>query len=66
MEFVPDESRVSPPVPAAFSLKMLASTPSGQAYTYAEHDAMCREAGFSSTEMRALGAAPQSLVLASC
>jgi hypothetical protein len=26
---------------------------------------MCREAGFSSTELRALGAAPQSLVLAS-
>jgi ubiquinone/menaquinone biosynthesis C-methylase UbiE len=64
VEFVPDESRVSPPIPAAFSLKMLATTPSGQAYTYAEHDAMCREAGFSSTELRGLGAAPQSLVVA--
>ncbi|HKB06459.1 MAG TPA: class I SAM-dependent methyltransferase, partial [Gemmataceae bacterium] len=33
VEFVPDESRVSPPEAAAFSLTMLASTPSGDAYT---------------------------------
>lgn len=64
VEFVPDEGRISPPIPAAFSLKMLATTPSGEAYTYAEHDGMCREAGFASTELRALGPAPQSLVLA--
>jgi ubiquinone/menaquinone biosynthesis C-methylase UbiE len=64
VEFVPDASRVSPPVPAAFSLKMLVATPSGDAYTYEELDRMCREAGFSSTEQRSLAPAPESLVLA--
>jgi SAM-dependent methyltransferase len=64
VEFVPDASRVSPPVPAAFSLKMLVTTPAGDAYTYAELDGMCREAGFASTENRPLGPAPQSLVIA--
>ena len=64
VEFVPDESRVSPPMPAAFSLKMLVTTPAGDAYTYAELDRMCREAGFTATEHKALGPAPQSLVIA--
>jgi len=64
VEFVPDPSRVSPPVPAAFSLKMLVTTPGGDAYTYAELEQMCREAGFTAMEHRPLGPAPQSLVLA--
>lgn len=64
VEFVPDPDRVSPPIPATFSLKMLVSTPSGDTYTYAELDRMCREAGFTDTEMRPLGPAPQSLVIA--
>ncbi len=34
LEFVPNEDRVSPPMPAAFALTMLASTASGEAYTY--------------------------------
>ncbi|MGO4885967.1 MAG: hypothetical protein ACLP59_34865 [Bryobacteraceae bacterium] len=33
LEFVPNEDRVSPPMAAAFSLSMLASTPAGDAYT---------------------------------
>lgn len=64
IEFVPDESRVSPPVPAAFSLKMLVTTPAGDAYTYTELERMCREAGFTATERKPLGPAPQSLVIA--
>jgi 2-polyprenyl-3-methyl-5-hydroxy-6-metoxy-1,4-benzoquinol methylase len=63
-EFVPDEGRVTPPIPAAFSLKMLASTPGGEAYTYAELDRMCREAGFTATELHPLTPTPQTLVLA--
>jgi 2-polyprenyl-3-methyl-5-hydroxy-6-metoxy-1,4-benzoquinol methylase len=63
-EFVPDESRVAPAIPAAFSLKMLAATPGGDAYTYAELDQMCRESGFTATELRPLPPTPQSLVLA--
>ena len=36
LEFVPNPDRVSPPVPARFSLTMLAGTPGGDAYTLAE------------------------------
>ena len=64
VEFVPDPGRVSPPMPATFSLKMLVSTPGGDAYTYAELDRMCREAGFTATEHRLLGPFPGSLVIA--
>jgi SAM-dependent methyltransferase len=64
VEFVPDRERVSPPMPATFSLKMLVTTPSGDAYTYAELDGMCREAGFAATELRPLGPFPASLVIA--
>lgn len=46
LEFVPNEDRVSPPMQAAFSLIMLATTPSGDAYTFRELKAMYREAGF--------------------
>jgi 2-polyprenyl-3-methyl-5-hydroxy-6-metoxy-1,4-benzoquinol methylase len=64
VEFVPDPGRVSPPIPAAFSLKMLVTTPAGDAYTYGELDRMCREAGFTATEIRPLAPAPHSLVIA--
>ena len=37
LEFVPNDDRVSPPVPAMFSLTMLGSTPKGDAYTLAEY-----------------------------
>jgi hypothetical protein len=46
LEFVPNDDRVSPPIPAAFALIMLATTAQGDAYTYRELDAMYREAGF--------------------
>ena len=45
LEFVPNDDRVSPPIPAMFSLTMLGSTPKGDAYTLAEYAAMCRNAG---------------------
>ncbi|MEO8724711.1 MAG: class I SAM-dependent methyltransferase [Acidobacteriaceae bacterium] len=50
VEFVPNEDRVTPPVPAVFSLTMLAGTPSGDAYTFAELSNMFREAGLAKTE----------------
>jgi SAM-dependent methyltransferase len=46
LEFVPNEDRISPPIAAAFSLTMLASTAAGDAYTFRELEAMYREAGF--------------------
>src|SRR5438093_1444769 len=36
LEFVPNQDRVSPPVPARFSLTMLSNPTSGDAYTFAE------------------------------
>ncbi len=50
LEFVPNEDRVSPPVPAQFSLTMLAGTPGGDAYTFAELQRMLRSTGYSSVE----------------
>jgi SAM-dependent methyltransferase len=54
LEFVPNPDRVSPPTAAAFALMMLGSTPSGDAYTFAEYDKMFRNAGFSSRQAHAM------------
>ena len=45
LEFVPNDDRVSPPISATFAMTMLASTPAGDAYTFAEYDRMFRAAG---------------------
>ncbi len=63
LEFVPNEDRVSPPVPAAFSLTMLAGTPGGDAYTLPELERMFADAGFSGSEARQLPASPQQVVI---
>jgi SAM-dependent methyltransferase len=54
VEFVPDEERVSPPEAAVFSLVMLASTPHGDAYTFAEFQRMFAAAGLGHTELHPL------------
>jgi SAM-dependent methyltransferase len=46
LEFVPNEDRVTPPAAAGFSLMMLASTPSGDAYTFPELRGFLEAAGF--------------------
>jgi O-methyltransferase domain/Dimerisation domain len=51
VEFVPNPDRISPPTAAAFSMVMLATTPSGDAYTYAELDQISKDAGFTHTEL---------------
>ncbi|HEX8558194.1 MAG TPA: class I SAM-dependent methyltransferase [Pyrinomonadaceae bacterium] len=63
LEFVPDEGRVTPPIPAAFSLTMLAGTPGGDAYTFAELQAMFARAGFARSEARPLPASSQQVVI---
>ena len=62
LEFVPNEDRVSPSIPAAFSLMMLGTTPAGDAYTFSELEGMFGKAGFSKTEMHS---APPGSVLIS-
>lgn len=63
LEFVPNEDRITPPDSASFSVMMLGSTPSGDAYTFSELDQMCREAGFSRSEIHALPPSIQHVVI---
>lgn len=63
LEFVPNPDRVSPPPAAAFSLMMLATTPAGDAYTFAELDSMFRAAGFSRSEIHPLPPSMQHVII---
>jgi 2-polyprenyl-3-methyl-5-hydroxy-6-metoxy-1,4-benzoquinol methylase len=65
LEFVPNEDRISPPMTAGFSLVMLATTPSGDAYTFAELERMFRNAGFSASELHPMPPTPEQLVISS-
>lgn len=51
VEFVPNPDRISPPTAAAFSMMMLATTPSGDAYTHAELESISKNAGFARVEL---------------
>jgi SAM-dependent methyltransferase len=50
-EFVPNSDRVTPPTAAAFSLMTLATTPAGDAYTFAELESISKNAGFPRVEL---------------
>jgi 2-polyprenyl-3-methyl-5-hydroxy-6-metoxy-1,4-benzoquinol methylase len=50
-ELVPNPDRVSPPTAAAFSMMMLATTPTGDAYTFAELESISTNAGFARVEL---------------
>lgn len=50
-EFVPNPDRVTPPMAAGFSMMMLATTPSGDAYTFDELETMSKDAGFTRVEL---------------
>jgi predicted nicotinamide N-methyase len=63
LEFVPNEDRVTPPDAAAFSMMMLTSTPSGDAYTFAELEKMFANAGFSRSVMYPLPPTIQQVVV---
>jgi ubiquinone/menaquinone biosynthesis C-methylase UbiE len=54
LEFIPNEDRISPRVPAEFAMMMLATTPGGDAYTYGEYQQLLRNAGFTSSELHDL------------
>jgi 2-polyprenyl-3-methyl-5-hydroxy-6-metoxy-1,4-benzoquinol methylase len=64
VEFVPDETRVKPPHAAEFALTMLAGTPGGDAYTFAEYERMFRDAGFARCELHDLTPSPQQVLIA--
>jgi len=64
IEFVPNEDRVSPPDGALFAMRMLGTTPAGDAYTFIELDNMLQAAGFGAGESHSLAPAHQTLILA--
>jgi hypothetical protein len=64
LEFVPNDDRVSPPIPALYSVTMLSDTPAGDAYTFTELSEMCKNAGFEGARLIPLSPLPQSLVVA--
>lgn len=65
LEFVPNEDRISPPLPASFSMMMLTNTPAGDAYTMEEYEQMLDAAGFGAREIMDVPRSPQRLILAS-
>ncbi len=64
VEFVPNPDRVSPPTAASFSMIMLATTPSGDAYTFAELEKISKDAGFARAELVPQPMGISSLVIA--
>ncbi len=63
LEFVPNEDRVSPPMPAAFAMTMLASTASGDAYTFSDLSGMYAEAGFGDVQAHPIPMSPHTVVM---
>jgi ubiquinone/menaquinone biosynthesis C-methylase UbiE len=63
LEFVPNEDRITPPMAAAFSMTMLASTAAGDAYTYRELEAMCQEAGYHDITAHVIPKSPHTVVM---
>lgn len=64
LEFVPNEDRVSPPLPAAFAMTMLTTTEKGDAYTFSELSEMHRRAGFGNVTSHPVPMSPHTVVLA--
>ena len=63
LEFIPNDDRVSPPDAAGFSMMMLTSTPSGDAYTFPELEKMFANAGFSRSTLHPLPPTIQQVVI---
>lgn len=63
LDFIPEPDRISPPSTATFALVMLATTASGDAYTFAEYQDMFAQAGFLRSEFHALPPTTQQAVV---
>jgi ubiquinone/menaquinone biosynthesis C-methylase UbiE len=64
LEFVPNADRVTPPIPASFSLTMLVLTPEGDAYTMEELDSMLVNTGFTPGELMQAPQSPEQMMSA--
>jgi ubiquinone/menaquinone biosynthesis C-methylase UbiE len=65
LEFVPNEDRVSPPLPAIFSIMMLSNTAQGDAYTFSQLEQMFRNAGFTRSELHDLPMSVERVIISS-
>jgi ubiquinone/menaquinone biosynthesis C-methylase UbiE len=63
LEFVPNDDRVTPPESASFAIIMFTSTPTGDAYTFAELEQMFANAGFSKSTAHRLLPTAQTAVI---
>ena len=63
LEFIPNDDRVTPPDAATFGMTMLATTPAGDAYTFAEYQEMWRRAGLERHELIDVPRSPQRLIV---
>ena len=63
LEFVPNDDRVTPPETAGFSMVMLTTTPSGDAYTFAELERIFANAGFSRSTLHLLPPTVEQVVI---
>jgi hypothetical protein len=63
LEFVPNEDRVSPPMPAGFAMTMLTTTAAGDAYPFSELHSMYEEAGFKGTKAHPIPMSPHTIVM---
>jgi 2-polyprenyl-3-methyl-5-hydroxy-6-metoxy-1,4-benzoquinol methylase len=64
LEFVPNEDRVSPPMPAAFAMTMLGTTVAGDAYTFRELADMHKQAGYGAVTAHPVPMSPHTVVKA--
>jgi len=64
LEFVPNDDRVTPPMPAGFALTMLAGTPAGDAYTLRELKQIVEGAGFTGSVTTHALPTPETVVVA--
>ncbi|HVP50061.1 MAG TPA: class I SAM-dependent methyltransferase, partial [Candidatus Bathyarchaeia archaeon] len=64
LEFVPNEDRVSPPMPAAFAMTMLGTTAAGDAYTFRELQDMHKQAGYHAITAHPVPMSPHTIVKA--
>lgn len=62
LEFIPNDDRISPPIPATFALTMLMTTDHGDAYTFRDYDEMFKAAGFVS-ELVEIPKSPSRLIV---
>jgi ubiquinone/menaquinone biosynthesis C-methylase UbiE len=63
LDFIPDEDRITPPDAAAFAMIMLGTTPSGDAYTFAEYERMFANAGFARSQFYPLPPTLEQVVI---